>query len=572
MKRVYLFVLFSINIFIFSSCVTDYDFFDVSTDIKIDQSLVLPIGEGSVSVDDILRKVGLPDKIDTTNSIISYVDSFKFEFNYADLNKADTIKPFQKFLYLPTPKIPANVVLNLPPFDASIEMNVNQNTTNEHIDRVVLNSAKMKITLEVSPDLQSISPSDVSVDFLFPQDVVTFSDNTSTNFQPTAYGEPGFVPIGKTTIILNGSNVIPLKIKVNIKSQSTDTPLQPDSYVLLKMNFVDVDLARVYGLFDVHLDDENVFDLGVNFDDFIPNSLIKIANPQLNLSATSNVGMNFDLNIDYLKAYNSSTPSNVFEAVFDNPKTGTRSKSYSDVFEGPQVYGDWVTKNFSQFNNVNGEFDKVFDRRPYPNVLAYKASLSTNAARVSNFISNDNKTNVSLRLNVPFQLKEDSYFTLTDTIKDLNIGTTLDQIDSAILVLTLKNGFPLKAKYRMTYWKSAAANDTVTAIGGTINTVEDNSQLGNITSEYLVRSAKVDANGFVNEVIPQEIKIMLNKAQIEALKSTRFIIFSLYLTGDERDVDGSATSFPISFTTRNNFGVKLGLFVKANSIINLFNN
>lgn len=574
MKKVFILVVFSISVFFFSSCVTDYDFFDVSTDIKIDESLVLPVAEANVTLGDLLKKFGLPDNIDTTNSLISYADTFKFEFNYADLNRADTIKPFQKYLYLTqTPLfIPGNFPIDLPPFNADVEMAINGNVNKEHVDSIIINSAKMKTILEVSSDLQAISPNDVSVDFIFPEDTVVFENGYTPTFHPVAYGTPGYLPFGKSSILLKGSNKIPLKIKVNIKTQSTPIILSPTSYVLLKMNFEDVDLSRVYGLFDINLENENTFDTGINFDDYVPNGLIQIANPKLDLSVSSNVGMNLNLNINYLKAYNSSTPGNIFEAVFDNPKTGTRSNSYSDVFEGPLLYGNWVTKNYSQFNNVNGEFDKLFDTKPYPNVIDYKVSMSTNPTRTSNFISTDNKTTAILKLNVPFQFKKDSYFTLTDTINDLNIGDALNQVDSAILVLKLKNGFPLKAKYRMTYWKSEAANDTITAFGGSVNTVGDGSQLGNLTSEYIINSAKVDANGYVSEVAPQLIKIMLNKAQIEALKSTKFIIFSLYLSGDQKDVDGAPTTFPISFTTRNRFGVKLGLFVKGGTVLNLFNN
>ncbi len=574
MKKVFLLVISSIGFFFFSSCVTDYDFFDVSTDIKIDESLVLPVAEANVTVDDLLKKFGLPDNVDTTNSQISYVDTFQFEFNYPDLNRADTIKPFQKYLYLTqTPLIlPDNYQIDIPPFNADIEMMINENTTKEHVDSIIVNSAKLKIILEVSPDLQGISPSDVSVAFLFPKDTIVFENDYTPTFYPVAYGSSGFLPFNKSSILLKGSNKIPLKIKVSIKPQSSTIYISPTSYVLLKMNFEDVDLSRVYGLFDINLQDENTFDTNINFDDYIPNGLIQISKPKLDLSMTSNVGMNLNLNIDHLKAYNSSTPGNVFEAVFDDPKTGVRSTSYSDVYEGPLLYGNWVTKNYSQFNNINGEFDKMFDTRPYPNIVDYKVSMSADPSRVSNFISTDNKTTATLKLNVPFQFKKDSYFTLTDTINDLNISDALNQVDSAILVLKLKNGFPLRGKYRMTYWKSEAANDTIKAFGGSVNTVEDSSQLGNLTSEYIINSSKVNANGSVSEVTPQLIKIMLNKAQIEALKSTKFIIFSLYLTGDQRYVDGTMTSFPISLTTQNNFGVKLGLYIKGGTVLNLFNN
>ena len=572
-KSFILYIIFFL-VFFATSCVSDFDFSDVSTDVLIDESLVFPVSEGNVSVQDLLKEFGLPDHIDTTNSQISYVDSFNFDFSYDKLELADTIKPFQKLLYLsPIPLfIPASFPIDIPSFNADIEMSVNENISKECVDSVFINSAKFKIIVEVSPDLQNISPSDFSVEFLFSDDVMKFYNRTSLLFYPSEYGVPGYINVQGFKVSLNKSSVIPLDIKVYLKTQSSPIIITPDSYVKIRMDFVDVDLSRVYGQFNENLADSYIYDTEVDLDGFIPNSFIQLSNPKLDISMTSNVGIDIKLDVNHLKAFNSGTPANKFEAVFVNPDTGISSNSFSDTFIGPQLYGDWVTKNFNQFNNVNGEFDKIFDKKPYPNMLEWDVAMSTIPSRTSNFISVDNKTKLKLKVTIPLQLKEDSYFTLTDTIKDIDVGDKLDAVDTAILVLKLKNGFPLRAKYRMTFWKSNFANDTIPAFGGEVNTILDDSESGNLTSQYIITSANVNDDGFVTEVVPQSIKIILNKLQVDALKQTKFIVFSLYLTGDKKDILGTMTSYPISLTTMNNFNVKLGLFIKGNTVVDILNN
>ena len=554
-----------------TSCVTDFDLFDVSSDIKIDESLVLPVAEGNISVDDILKTIGLPKFIDTTNSIISYIETYNFTYSYPQLDIADTIRPFHKQLFLtPVPVVlSSSAPVEFPPIDATVVLNINRDITDEHVDSILVKSALMSMTLEVSPDLMSIPASDISVEFVFADEVVRFDDAVNKIFQPVDYGVPANIQLGKFTIALNSSQVIPIKILVKLNTHGNNVVLTPESYLMLKMKFLDVDLSRVYGLYFLHLENEGTFNMDFKFDKILPNTILKLANPKLDLKVKSNVGMNFDLNIDHLKVYHSDNPSNVYEAQFINPATGAKSKSYNDTFIGPLMYGDWVTKEFSQFNNENGEFDKLFGKSPLPNRLDYKVSMHTKSSRLSNFISADNKTDIDLNVILPFQLKEDSYFTFRDTIKNINVGTVLDNLDSAILVLKVKNGFPLRAKYRMTFWKSDLANDTVPAIGGTINTVVDNTQLGNMTSQYILTSPTVNSSGFVTEIKPQNILIMLNKTQIQALKSTKFIVFNLTLNGDEKNVGGVINTNPISFTTKNSFGVKLGLYLKANAVVNL---
>lgn len=564
-----------IFLFATTSCISDFDLLNTSADILIDETLVLPIGEGSVTVEELLKKFGLPEDFDTTGNEISYHQSFSYEYTYDKLNLSDTIKPFTKIIYLSTTPLtfPPNFPFNFPLYDATVELPVNNSKyPDERVDSAIINSARMKVQVDVSPDLFGIPASAFKIEFVFPDEMIRIDNGTKPTFEPVAYGQVGYINIGKIAVLLKGANKIPFKIKVIMKPQNTFIRISPTSNVVLNMRFEDVDLSVVYGFFKLNIEYSSTYDLPININDYMSNSLLKFANPKLDISATTNVGMSINLKMNHLKLYNKANPANVFDAMFYDPLTGTKNVFFTDTFNGPTTVGNSIVKNFAQFNSVNSEIDRVFDNKPYPDVLDYKVTLTSNASRISNFITVDNKVKLDIKASIPLQLKGGSHFTLTDTIKNLNIGTLLDNVDTAVLVLKIKNGIPVKAKYRMTYWKSNLPNDTVPAIGGSISTIVDDTAMGNLTSQYLLSSPTVKADGSVDEIVPQSIKIMLNKSQIESLKFSKFIIYTLVMENSEKDDNGLITLNPANISTKNSFGVKLGLFVKGNGIINPFNN
>ncbi len=572
MKKKHYISLICISLFISTSCVSDFDLLNTSTDIMIDGSLVLPIGEVSISIEDLLNKFGLPANFDTIGNKISYNQSFTYQYTHPKLNLVDSIKPFSKIIILSPVKvlIPAFFPIYLPPYDATVELPFNSSSvTDERVDNAVFNSAKMKVDVDVSPDLKGISPSDFRIEFDFPEDMIRINSG-KPSFKPVAYGQVGYINLGKLSIMLNGANKIPFQINVYVEKQTTAIEISPTSYVKLNMKFEDMDLSVVYGLFKITAESTEKYEIPFNFESYIPNSVLRLANPQLEVSAITNVGMDFNVKIDYLKAYNKLTPDKVFEAMFIDPVTHTKNRYLTDVFEGPTVVGNSAIKIINKFDSINGDIDNLFDQYPYPNVLDYKVSASTNISRSSSFFITDNNLKVNIKAIIPLQFKGGSKFTITDTINNLKIGTLLDNVDSAVLVLKIKNGLPVKAKYRMTYWKSNLPNDTIAAIGGSISTVFDENNMGNITSQYILNSPTVKTDGTVDKVVPQLIKIMLSKKQIEELKLTRYIIYSLDLESDQKDINGVLTSNSVNFSTKNSFGVNLGLFVKGSGIINPF--
>ena len=552
------------------SCLSDVDLIHFSKDIKLDESLILPIGEAKLTINDILNEYGLPLNIDTANSEISYATELTHEFTLKNLNFRDSIEPFDKsyFLLPYTFPFPANIPITVPIIHSDLDFNLNAIGSKDRIDSILINSSMLNVQIDVSPDLKHIPASDLTIELQFLDKDLHINNGVNPSIVPVGYGVVGHVPVGSYSVYLNGKKTIPFQIKVSIKPQPFPVIVSPSSFINFKISFSNIDTKAIYGFFDIHDDIEKTYTIPLKLNDYFPNSHFKLANPTLDITATTNMGVDLNINIDYLKAYNSASPDKVYEAQFYNPVTQLTSKSKTETLSGPTQLYDWVTKSYNQLNSKDGETSNFFDIYPYPDKMEYRYRITSDPARIINFVTPQSKVKLDFKVRIPFSLKAGSFYTLTDTITNLNIGTMLDNVDSAILVLRLSNGLPLQANYRMTYWKSNVANDT---IQGTVSKILDDSMIAGLTSEFLINAPDVDADGTVKEngIKTQTIKIGLNRTDIAHLKQTKFIVFSLYLQGGKSSANGVYTSNPIHLTTKNSFGVKLGVFIKANSTINL---
>jgi hypothetical protein len=549
---------------------SDIDMVNFSKDVKIDESLVLPIGSASVSIKDILSKYQLPQDFDTIGTEICYQTSFGREFKFADINFQDSIVPFEKNIQLlpGTFTFPPNFPVTVPPIDADLSFSTNAIGDNNRVDQLYINSSILNVQVDVSSDLQSVPASDIRIEFDFADADLHIDNGIMPSVTPTAYGVDNQLSTGSFVINLNGKTSVPFKINVYIKPQPIPITITPESVIKFIVSFTNVDYKVAYGFFSLNNDVEHTYDIPINFDSIVLNSHFKLADPTLTVNASTNLGENLNFNIDYVHAYNSATPSKVFQALFYDQNTGLKSTSKRITLNGPTVLGNWSEKIYDPIDKSNGEINNFFDNKPYPNRIDYHYSFAADPARLINYITPDSKVKVNVDVKIPFSVKEGSYLYLTDTIKDVNIGTMFDNVDSAILVLKINNGIPLKANYRMTYWKSNLPNDT---IPGIVQTITDSTQMATLTSEFQINAPDVNSDGLVtaNGVKTQTILIGLNKSDIEKLKLTKFIIFSLMLEGNKTTIGGVETTNPVHLSTTQSFGVKLGVFLKPNATIKL---
>lgn len=555
------------------SCNSGIDLSDIDDpSVKFDPSLGLPLGEVNLTVKDVINKIGLPSGVDTLANEIYLQWAFTDEMGFKTLNLADSIKPFNKS-YHPADYVPLAIGFPLPinqPISIEIpdffDLGVNSKVDEQRVDSIKINSSQIDINFDASDDLkaQFLSASDFTIQFLFDDNYIKVDNGQIPTYNPQQYNENGKITIGKYTMFLKGIKELPYKMLITI-NPSVPVTLTALSSVSIDMKFSNIDFAVAYGLFNLTEVQQKLVKIPFNIEDYLPKMDLKFADPQVQITATTNVGADLNVKIDYISAYNESDPARKIWAWFDGHTTNKKTEH----IPGPGKLGDWTTKVFDEFDSENGETDHLFDSKPYPNMLDYLYVVSSDPKRANNYVTPDSKVKLDIKVNIPLKLKGGTMHAFNDTIANLNLGVIPDNLDSAILVLKIKNGLPIQARYRMTFSKSTKTNDTIPAPGGVITRVANDSDQGNMNSEFVLNSPKVDAAGTVTEVVPQTLKIKLSKQQITALKQTSFIVFHVLLDSETKLVDGVETPNPIHITTNDSFGVKLGIFVNGSLSTNI---
>jgi len=556
----------SLITYILSSCNSGIDLSKMDDpSIKLDGSLVFPVAEANLSVKDILNNISVPNSLGTDSSEIFFKWNFNDQIVLDTLNMVDSIKPLIKVIY-PADSIPIGTILppNISiPFTVPymINLGLNNDVTKQRVDSAFINSSLISVDFTVSSDI-TIPADDFKIEFLFDENYVKL-ENPSIPYVPNHYGQPsGTINFGKYAMYINGQNLIPYKIKVTVTPNSLLTVL-PTTQLVLKLKFKKVDLKVAYGYFEYNDGITKTIDLPFKVEDYLPDAYLKFADPQLDMVTKLNIGADFNVKFDSISVFNRATPADKVWAWFANHTTNETTEHIA----GPEVFGNWSMSAFTQFNTKHGEMDHMFDNKPYPNMLGYKVHITSDPTRKVNFASPDGKVTVDMGLKIPLKLKGGSNYSFNDTIKNLDFGTVLDNVDSALLILKIKNGLPVKARYRMTYWISDT--DTIPAAGDSITTITNDSTFGNMNSEFTLHSAQVDSVGNVTQIVPQTLKIKLNKEQIIALKPTRKIVFHVYLDSEKTLVNGVETLNPIHLTPSNMFGVKLGVFAHGSYSTNI---
>lgn len=548
--------LFSI---VFASCTNNIDLSNVDNSVLINESLVLPIGEAKVSIQDVLDKYGTESIITLTGDDNIYFQMFdSAQYNFRTFQLASYFESFDKNIKLQNLAIPVTVVpansISVIPIPGSFKLGFNGRGQGDRLDRVVITNATMKIKVDVTPDLMSIPASNLSFTLDFPANRFSVENGTSASHTPTAYGAETTVSYGKITFntdtIINGETVsgattLPFTLNLKVNGIDANVFTNPTSTITISMYFTDLDFETAYGKFKPEIIGNSVVKLPLTMKELVPNSFLRFANPIIKLKTTSSLGADLKFQLDYLKASTTGDPLSVKYAWFE----GHTTNSKYEILAGPINYGDApVVKEIPQLDNANGELDQLFDTRPYPDSLEYKFSVFSApvSTRAQDFVTSNSYVKVNIEAQIPMALKSGSYFDLKDSIINVNttIGTALDNIDSAVLVLKVTNGLPIKANYSMTLW-----DDTNLPISTSMIT------------DYVIEAPAVNDLGYVDTpatgLIAQLITIKLSKVEIAQLKKTSKIKFTIR-------VDGRDTTKPIHITTTNNFTIKFGVFVNVN--------
>ncbi len=541
-------MLIGILCFNFTSCV-DIDLTNISKDVQINESLVVPIGEAELSIGDILDKITLPDGIVTDVDTIKFVTEFNNEYSFRNVDMLENpITTNLPFTVNPIPIVPANTEIPMSGAVTNVDLGLDPNSETRRVDKIVISSFTFGINvtqsnLYVFGTTTPISPSDLKIVMTFPK---MYKNGTNTLIDPvevniTSFGQAANVTI--TNFYMDTQGLTGTPIQVNLFSGGRNITVGASASFNLSVIISDIQDIVAYGKFQLASSVPTIIKLPLDVLSAIPSG-IQFANPKVFLSLRSDIGTYLSFNVESIKAY-SMDHSIVKQGYFyGNPSV---SEPFGVKAENP---GEFVSKQFKTVDKDYGNLDQLLD--PELDTLEYKFSVITddarnNASLTPSFITPGMSVNAKVKIEVPLYFKAGSKYTLTDTIADINIP--FGDVESAILKLNVTNGLPLKAKFSMKFLD--ASNNVIT------------SSLNDLT--YTINAGEVNSSGLVTAETVSPIDIELTKAQANEIKDAKGMIYSLELAG-KTDND------PIQVTRNNHIKVKIGAFIKAGTTFSLESN
>lgn len=553
MKRKTLFYYlssFALAVFLLGACTTEVDWDNLGDNLKIDQSLVLPIGEASLTLEDILNQLDTIDFINSEGSdiYVEYSDSISWDIREYKMS-LNTV-PVQKTLN-PSPggitPLPANTTISLP-FDEIIELGINSNPLDQRVDSAKINSAKFKITC--NKENLDINPENIKITLTIPNQKLIFDDPSITSivYTPTAFNTVQEITLPPFTFISDNSTTsMPIHVELEITTDANPIIATPASAISVLIDVADFDMKVAYGFFKPTASDDykiESVDLG-NFQDGLPEGLLRLAEPRIDVTVTNNVGIRLGVNLDYIKAYRKD------EADYDTVYAQFKNNQHSTklIINPASNYGAIATTEYT-IDKDSGQIHRLFDNKLLANKLDYKYKLTNERTSGVDFIIPKPKIDVHFMVKVPLKFDAGSYVEIKDTIADLDLESTLDQdyIENAILVLKITNGLPVGVDFKLKLLDLNGQKITST-----------------IDSLFTIDAAQLDAMGSVDrtKLTPQELRIEVNKSQIPQLKSAKSIAFTVRVERKDNKL--------FKFEKSNSFAVRAGIFVKGDMPVN-FNN
>ncbi|NDP21022.1 MAG: hypothetical protein GZ091_08080 [Paludibacter sp.] len=557
MKNLLIKYVFLISVaFLFCLCEADIDIHNISNEISIQPSIIIPIGTVKIDIWDFL----INNKIDgfaadeENNIYFQETDTSEFKFKKIELNvnqavlvKSISLYPEGVLKILPFSEFPVKTDKGF------IDLGFNSNTKVQRIDSLEISKASLNFKISEF-SLERLKPSNLQITLRFPEKTIRKLDGSSPDiiFSPTTLGNS--TKILMSNFVLNTKDEakgIPVEIKIAVKTGSTSLILDENSTITCMLNFDEIDYKVAYGYFKPEITDNQMIQKFINLNKILPNGRMKFINPQLELSVASNIGSYLSFNIEYIKAIrmDNTTVEPVY-AWFDQHSSNSM---IVNMEEKPKFPGEVVTKLMPTINQNWGETNALFESEIMPDVIEYKFSVSVNEEltrndRTPQFITSDAMIKAFLKTIIPMQFNKGTYYVFEgkfDNVFD-EVDKALDRlsknnINSSSLILEIKNGLPVKSKFII---------EVLDSFGNIVPT--------DFIKVYDINSAEVDKDGVVQtgRESNQIVSISVTKAQLKILRGAKTITYRIVIDSEQDDSK-------IQFTKLNTFDLKVGILVNG---------
>lgn len=499
------------------SCFEDpLDFNKLSKDLSIGTSLVLPIGETSISIEDVLLKVtngneNIPVK--TENGVVVVFFEQEIEIpEFGDIlnieNHKHNIKTYTLANYIDV------LPLTIPSGEArtyTIE-NSYTFTENDNPSQLRIDSISLKGT---SINIKTTSNINFPEGFLNIR-IPLPSEFTGIDYDLINYDVKGtetITEINAPDCMLNVSATNTLNFPIILTMSGNGSITIPvDGYITIEVNINDVKFIA-YGYFKQQIDNlaGSVTNLGI-FDKIPEGNKIYLANPTLKFDISSNIGIPIDLKINKLRTYETNDPNISRSAKFNGETSTTITIQKADNPNEMKTTSITFNKDFGEINRLVEIKADNFE---------YDLGLSTNCSSTGDevyFINSERKITAKASIEVPIWLNKESKLCYSDTIKNVDQSLSqlqeIEYIEEAMLKLHVTNKLPFKTSLEL-------------------KLLDENNNVINPTKEYkyIIKAAHVNNEGETITENESDIKIIYDSQTVNDLKQAKHIVFTASLEG-----------------------------------------
>lgn len=546
--------VFWVSSMLFTSC-KDIDLTGISSEVMIDESLIAPVGETSVTVDDLLLKMGDQDYINTVGNEIYFTAKDSIDYSFRDIKiepkepVAISVKPWEA-LMLPR-YIPAETTIPTLSISPFIDLGVNNpSTPDEQIEMAEINSANLTLALGLTHVVSGgIDNKDVKITIEFPTGSVTKADGTPYVIGPITPSDNGVTKsIPLTNFIINtpaGATGIQVTIKIDAKTRAVSgVTVNNTTAFNCAIGFENIVFKTLWGHF---LPSATAQDsLRINLD--LPTALsgfdLKFTNPEAKIVVSNSIGVKLRFNVEYVKAYDKNDVEIAKANFVAGPDTYNSGDSHVFRLNKPtQPFASAATT--ITLDKDNGATNRLFASGKIPATLEYKFTSGVDSDPTLNFITSNSTIKANVDVRIPLLLDPGSSVEMTDSIKDIGVNLTSSMKDVTIntgtLILNITNSFPTAATVELINMKDEQGNEI----------------LKSLTKVYSIDApAEVSADGSVTKTKIQQLQIELKDGQFDEFKKLKDLVFKITL-GDKTSTKS------MHFSKANFIKVKAGVFVKG---------
>ena len=442
-----------------SSCTTDIDFGNLSSEVGYNTALVIPIGTAHTTIDNLLTLVGddaIKKDTELNTCYLWWNDSIIIDtenINIADFAQGKEVTSIFDFGQkaedegLPVPGVmPAGTypfVINFPydfDYDDYNEFGVQE----QRVDSVIIKSARLYLKVNATDVPLAAYPVTMKVEFPAIPSLPTLTytidhDGQTINEQ-----------LGNFRVHFQSDSALtPLKVTYTFTSDGS-LPILSTSQITAHSQFRIIDCTKAWGYFNkknVITHDDVVQDIPTNFFEsalFKDNKLL-FTNPLIDFRIMNDIGIPMDFEVEHIKAIDKDGNERI--ADFNGqPNCVIR-------LEKPQIEGEF-SENWAHFNKTYGHTDRLFEITPAKFEYKFSVSVSDfkNVWEQQHYIYFPPAINMYVTAKLPFQFNPSSYYAYNDTLEaDIEELTGIKDKPTELKVNNLNvhfkstNNLPVKA-------------------------------------------------------------------------------------------------------------------------------